>query len=322
MTHKILYVDDEVHNLDAFSRAFFGVELVSEVLTVQTPEEAVRILATTEVSAIITDQRMPGMTGTELLERVVATHPDPVRLILTAYTEVKDVIDAINRGHVFYFITKPWSLEELRLTVRRALEHYEMAQDLKRKNRELATAYANLEAIHREKVRFYEMVVTDEKTGLRNYHYFRIRLGEEFERARRYGNDLALVMVDIDDFRLVNDQHGHGTGDAALAELAQLLLDRQRAVDVVARYGGEEFALVLPETGILGAKAIAERIRQRVSEHKFAWTTGRPFGLTISCGVAAYPHPELTTKEQLIQRADRALFLAKTTGKNRVSTDV
>jgi diguanylate cyclase (GGDEF)-like protein len=321
VSHNILYIDDEPHNLEAFSRAFFDADFVDEIYVADSPEKGLRLLESKEVSAIVTDQRMPSMTGTEFLARVIERHPDPVRLILTGYTDVKDIMDAINRGHVYYFVTKPWDAEELKITLRRALEHYDTVQELKQKNRELANAYANLEGSHREQVRLYEMVITDEKTGVRNYHYFRIRLGEEFERARRYGKDLALLMIDIDDFKHVNDEHGHLVGDAALKEIAMQLVEGQRSVDVVARYGGEEFALILPETGLAGAQAIAERLRARVASHPFAASGGKPIELTISCGVSAYPHPDLTTKEELIQRADRALYRAKGNGKNRVIAD-
>ena len=321
MGHNILYVDDESHNLDAFARAFFDADFVDRVYTAVTPAEGEKILADKEIAAVITDQRMPGMTGTEFLARIIPRHPNPVRLILTGYTDVKDIIDAINRGHVYFFITKPWDVEELKLTVRRALEHYETVQELRRKNHELAVAYDNLEATHREQVRLYEMVITDDKTGVRNYHFFRIRLGEELDRARRYGKDLALVMMDIDEFKALNDSHGPLVGDAVLKELAQLLVMGQRSVDVVARYGGEEFALVLPETGLAGARTIAERLRQRVAEHAFVGAGGQPLKLTLSAGIAAYPHADVTSKEELIQRADRGLFVAKAQGKNRVGVD-
>lgn len=321
MGHNILYVDDESHNLDAFSRTFYDADFVDEVFTAISPADGLKILGEREVAAIVTDQRMPEMSGTEFLSQVITKHPDPVRLILTGYTDVQDIISAINRGHVYYFVTKPWDAEELKVTLRRALEHYDTVQELKRKNRELAQAYSNLEHSHREQVRLYEMVITDEKTGVRNYHYFRIRLGEEFDRARRYGKDLALLMIDLDNFKSVNDEHGHLVGDAALKEVAQLLVEGQRSVDVVARYGGEEFAVVLPETGLEGAQVIAERLRQRIAGHRFLGATGRALSLTISCGVAAYPRPDLTTKEELIQRADRALYRAKAAGKNRISAE-
>jgi two-component system cell cycle response regulator len=318
MGHNILYVDDEVNNLDAFARVFFDADFVDAVYTAASAEEGSRILDEKEISAIVTDQRMPGMTGTEFLARIAPRHPDAVRLILTAYTDVKDILDAINRGHVYYYLTKPWDADDLRVTVRRALEHYETVQELKHKNRELGLAYAQLESLHKEQVRLYEMVITDEKTGLRNYHFFRIRLAEELERARRYGKDVALLMLDIDDFKRVNDAHGHLVGDAVLKEVGQLLLQAQRSVDVVARYGGEEFAIVLPETDLAGAQVFAERLRETMAGHEFSGT-GKPLQLTLSAGIAAYPHPDVSNREDLIARADRGLYTAKAQGKNRVA---
>jgi diguanylate cyclase (GGDEF)-like protein len=317
--HNILYVDDEPQNLDAFCRAFFDADWVDEIYTATSPMDGLRLLEEKQVSCIVTDQRMPGMTGTEFLARVLPRHPDPVRLILTAYTDVKEILEAINRGHVYYFVTKPWEAEELKIVLRRALEHFETVQELKRKNRELAGALTGLEQAHREQVRQYEMVISDEKTGVRNYHYFRIRLGEEFERARRYAKDLSLVMVDIDGFQALTQTHGALVGDAALRDVAQVLVEGQRSIDVVARIGADEFAVILPETSRDAALATAERARARIAEHGFLGADGKPMNITVSCGMAVYPAAELTGKEDLIRRADQALAHAKRAGKNRVS---
>jgi diguanylate cyclase (GGDEF)-like protein len=321
MAHHILYVDDEPHNLDAFRRALRGADFVAGVHVASTPSEAIAILEKQPISALVTDQRMPEMTGTELLARILERWPDPVRLVLTGYTDVADILDAINRGHVYFFITKPWDPHELTLTLRRACEHHDREQELKKKNRELAEAYAHLEAAHKQQVELYEKVITDDKTGVRNYHFFRIRLHEEFDRARRYGKDLGLLMIDIDGFKALNDTHGHPAGDVVLRELAGLLSAGQRSVDVIARYGGEEFAAVLPETPVAGARAFAERLRQRVAAHLFSLPSGETVRLTVSLGVAAYPQPEVSTVDTLLGRADAALYRAKAQGKNRVCVD-
>jgi diguanylate cyclase (GGDEF)-like protein len=317
--HNILYVDDEPQNLEAFARAFVGVDYVGEVFTASSGEEGLRLLGEKPVAAIVADQRMPGMTGTRFLAEAYARDPDPVRLVLTAHTDVNEILAAINEAHIYAYVTRPCEVGELRLVVRRALEHYQTAQELRQKRRELETAYASLEQAHVEQVRLYEMAITDEKTGVRNYHFFRIRLGEELARARRYSSELSLIFVDIDDFKKLNDEHGHMFGDMALQAVAQLLVEGQRAVDVVARWGGEEFAVVLPECGRTAARGIAERMRQRVAAHAFVGQDGAPLHLTVSCGVATYPHPEIAKKEDLIERADRALYAAKGAGKNCVS---
>src|SRR5262249_37079716 len=153
-------------------------------------DEGLTLLEQYEIPVVISDQRMPGMTGTEFLARVVERHPDAVRLLLTAYTDAGTVLAAINRGHVYHYITKPCDPDALRRILRRAIEHHSLTSALKQKSRELARALHELEMAHREQVRLYEQVITDEKTGLRNYHFFRVRLREELERVRRYGGDL------------------------------------------------------------------------------------------------------------------------------------
>jgi diguanylate cyclase (GGDEF)-like protein len=316
----ILYVDDEPANLRAFQRAFADSGL-GAIHTAQSPEEGLALLDRHDIAVIVSDQRMPRMSGTDLLARIVETHPDVVRILLTAYTDVATIIEAVNKGHVYHFVAKPWDQEELRLVLRRALEHHELRAALRDKTRELEKAYLELEAAHREQVRLYEQVITDEKTGLRNYHFFRVRLREELERVRRYGGELALLMMDIDDFKHVNDSHGHVVGDLLLAELARVLGVGLRAVDIVARYGGEEFAYVLPMTNLEGGRVTAERVRSRVEEHAFLVGRGGPIKLTVSVGVAAYPHAAVSSIEDLLQRSDSALYRAKARGKNRVAVD-
>lgn len=311
--HNILYVDDEVHNLDAFCRAFYDCDWIDEIYTTTSAEEGLALLDRHDIHAIVSDQRMPGMVGTEFLARAVEKHPDPVRLILTAYTDVKDILDAINRGHVYFFVSKPWEAEGLKMILRRALEHYETKQELARKNRQLEHALASLEGAHREQVRLYEMVITDEKTGVRNYHYLRIRLGEEFERARRYPKDLSLIMVDIDDFKAVNDAHGHLVGDEVIRAVARHLRSALRLQDLPGRYGGEEFGVVLPDTALEGAEVIAERVRRRIGDAVLEKTGVRA---TVSIGIAALD-PAEPSYADWISQADRALYAAKANGRNR-----
>ena len=161
--------------------------------------------------------------------------------------------------------------------------------------------------------------VTDELTGLANARRFHEALARELERTRRFRGQVALVMMDIDDFKRVNDQFGHQQGDIALVEVARELREQCREIDHVARYGGEEMALILPETDLAGAVNLAERVRRAIE--------GRPIGrlggdgeiaVTASFGVAAVPESAADAPE-LISAADRALYRAKQAGKNRVA---
>jgi diguanylate cyclase (GGDEF)-like protein len=157
------------------------------------------------------------------------------------------------------------------------------------------------------------LTVTDELTGLHNRRFFESELRREADRSRRYGRDIALVMIDVDHFKAYNDSFGHRAGDEALRHVAlNLVAAVQRRLDAVSRYGGEEFAVLLAETDREGALQVAGRIRRAVeSSGEFL----RP--LTISAGVASL-RGEAAEPEELVLRADRALYRAKAEGRNRV----
>jgi response regulator RpfG family c-di-GMP phosphodiesterase len=127
---NILYVDDEVHNLNAFKASF---RRIFEVHTAESAEEAMKILGSEQINIIITDQRMPVMTGIEFLESILLRYPDPIRILLTGYSDINAVIDAINKGQVYLYVTKPWQEDELRINIEMACEVF----FLRKKNREL-----------------------------------------------------------------------------------------------------------------------------------------------------------------------------------------
>lgn len=162
-----------------------------------------------------------------------------------------------------------------------------------------------------------DLSTLDALTGLYNYREFHRRLTEEMQRSLRYGHSFSLLILDIDGFKAVNDTYGHLAGDEALRGLATLIRQEVRPADDVARYGGEEFAILLPETPGLGAFAMAERIRDIVTAHPILIPSGRTVGLTVSIGVATYPH-DADSEEKLIAAADQALYAAKYGGRNRV----
>jgi len=161
--------------------------------------------------------------------------------------------------------------------------------------------------------------ITDGLTGLFNRSYFHTSLKVEAKRSRRYDLTFSLVMLDLDDFKRVNDAHGHVVGDEALATVAEVIRQNLREIDVPCRYGGEEFTVILPETDRVGAFIVTERIRADV-ESVFQQRTfgGRTLGLTTSGGLAIYPADSVSEDELLI-RADQALYLSKHRGKNRIS---
>lgn len=171
----------------------------------------------------------------------------------------------------------------------------------------------------REQELLKEIAITDHLTTLYNQHFFYTRLEEEFERAVRYDNQLAVLMMDIDNFKSINDQYGHRNGDMVLKEIAAIIKKCVRKSDIVARYGGEEFAVILPHTPIEGAAGEAERIRKIIGEHCYAHLIKEE--ITMSFGVAAYPRLGLMNSGDLVNASDKALYAAKAAGKNCVRVD-
>jgi diguanylate cyclase (GGDEF)-like protein len=165
---------------------------------------------------------------------------------------------------------------------------------------------------------FQLMSITDPLTALPNRRYLEERLMEELNRSKRYDFPMSFLMIDIDDFKAYNDKNGHQAGDLALQITAHCLKAALRSADVASRYGGEEFCILLPQTAIAEAGAIADRIRQRVSATHFPHGKTQPLGrVTVSIGVSTFS-AMINTSENIIAAADRALYQAKNMGKDRV----
>jgi diguanylate cyclase (GGDEF)-like protein len=202
-------------------------------------------------------------------------------------------IEAMNAGALDYLVKGVFSPRSLERSLRYALKLGETLEAL----RQLATR--------------------DQLTGMLNRRELDRILMEESERAQRFGHSLALIMVDIDHFKSVNDTHGHPAGDAVLRRVAQRLTAQVRTVDRIARYGGEEFALVLVQTDRRAALEVASRIVATVAAQPVPIDGGRELPLTVSAGLAVLP-ADAKHVEQLISAADRALYAAKKGGRNRV----
>jgi len=161
-----------------------------------------------------------------------------------------------------------------------------------------------------------EMASRDELTGLYNRRYFKEAFQSELERSRGYGGLLALVLLDIDHFKGVNDTYGHSAGDKVLQQIAAIIRDNSRPIDIVARYGGEEFAVLLPGLGTRAAYLFAERLRDIVAKHPFD-TGDKTINLTISGGVCKWTR-ESDSIQAMINEADKYLYEAKGTGRNKI----
>ena len=183
----------------------------------------------------------------------------------------------------------------------------------RRRERQLGDLYGEL---LRKEAELERLAITDPLTGLYNRRFFQSRLGVEIERAKRYERVLSLVMLDVDNFKEINDQRGHQFGDHVLVEVGKILTGNVRGSDIVCRYGGEEFAVLLPETPLEQAGRAAEKLRTLLKER---FRRGRdPVALTVSLGVAIYPSPGVADESELVRHADAALYEAKGLGRDRV----
>jgi diguanylate cyclase (GGDEF)-like protein len=179
----------------------------------------------------------------------------------------------------------------------------------------ILTMFANQAGLAIENSRLYEQTVvlsnSDSLTGLWNHGYFQYLLGEEIKKSSLAKLKFALLMIDMDNFKVFNDTYGHQAGDAIIREISGMFKDISRKIDIIARYGGEEFVIILPLTKKEEALVLAERIRKAVEKNP------NLKNLTISIGVASFPE-DGNTKEDLIAKADKALYEAKKLGRNRI----
>ena len=322
----VLVVDDEPEITRSLAQLLAGD---FRVLTASSAGEALDLLEANSVAVILTDQRMPGGTGAELLARTVAISPETTRVLFTGYSDITAVIDAVNEGQVYRYVTKPWRPEELRSILTQGLERYWLVRDNRRLMAELKQANADLEARVQERTRqlraqvkalgiarrsIEELSRKDPLTGLSNRRRLDEVLLEEVARVRRHGAPLSVVMADLDHFKAINDAFGHAAGDQVLVAAAQAILAEARMTDVVGRYGGEEFLVVLPNTSLEGGRIIAERMRTGLRRLR---VPDRPEPITASFGVAEWVADD--SEADLVARADEAQYHAKRTGRDRVA---
>jgi len=248
---------------------------------------------------IITDIKMPGTDGMEVLRVAKARDPNQNVIVMTGYASTETAVESMKLGAADY-ITKPFNLDQIKIVVAKTLERSRLRQKA-----EEGEIYKQLSRI-------------DGLTELYNYTFFQQLLKTEVERAGRYGHQLSLLMIDIDNFKGYNDAYGHPAGDDALRRLARVMSRAVRGCDFIARYGGDEFVVVLPETDQTEAKTIGERLRTLVSKTIFDGTReGEESIITVSVGLATYPK-DAQTKEDLVKRADQALYQAKSKNRNNL----
>ncbi|HEX5269633.1 MAG TPA: diguanylate cyclase [Gemmataceae bacterium] len=329
-THKcsLLVVDDEAYLLPPLS-ALLANDF--EVLTAESAEAAQRVLAARPIDIILTDQKMPRMTGVQLLEWVRHQSPSTVRLLMTGYAEHEDAVEAINRGQVYYYLLKPWRIEELLQILRNAAEKFQLErrqedllEELRQhkmmlerhvaeRTRELEEANVQLQ---RALAEMEKLALTDPLTGLLNRRAVEDIANGELRRHSRYRGHLAMGIIDVDHFKHINDTHLYPGGDYVLVHLTRVLSGLLRTVDSIGRIGGEEFLVVAPETTVEGARKLAERIRAAVEEASFLYN-GKEIPVTVSVGFAVAGPDSPADYKRMKLLASQTVHEAKEQGRNR-----
>jgi len=293
---KILVVDDEKINLNILI-SLLGDKY--EVYAALNAKKALETLDKKEINLILLDIVMPSIDGFEacgILKKQAHTQDIPV-IFITVESDEKTIEEAYDIGGID-FITKPFKPKELLAKVKRELHLQEMQQELKL------------------------LASTDPMTKLYNRRYFTNASVHIFDLAKRNKTDLSMIMLDIDNFKSVNDTFGHKTGDDVIIHLANILHTQQRKSDIVCRFGGEEFLILLPNTTSENAKIVAEKIRGSVLQSSIYLNEKKSIQYTVSLGVAAVNPQSETNIEEAIKRADKALYKAKESGRNQTCVAV
>lgn len=303
MGKNVLIVDDSPLIREKVIETLRGAQLFENYFEANDGFNAIRALSREEVDMVICDVNMPHMDGFKLLEFIGREKKleDVMVIMLSANRGVFDRIKGLESGAIDY-MTKPFHPQELIVRVRILLKMKQLQNDLKAKIAELE-----------------RVTIIDNLTGLYNQRYLYDTLVREYNRCERFNLKLSLIMIDIDNFKEVNDTYGHQRGDTVLREIGKLLQVTLRGYDFGVRYGGDEFIIVLSQNTIIGAHIVAERIRRIIEGSPMLRELNGGHCITASVGLATYPDDTTGGYEDLIKKADNALYKAKGEGRNRVA---
>lgn len=293
---KILIVEDDSSISEILGEAL-GQEGY-EIKKVSSASEALEEAKRFQPHLVLTDNDMPEMTGLEMLREFRHQRNYVTVIFVSGRTDTQFVVEALKAGADDY-IRKPFRVNELAARVEAALRTNEV-------HRELLEANLKLQ----------DLVDHDHLTGLFNMRSMYEKIDVEIKRAKRFKRQMACVMMDMDHFKSVNDNHDHLFGSFVLKSVGQLLKKTMREVDFAARYGGDEFLIVLTETTREGAGIFCERVRKAISAQPF--TDGKDsISLTVSMGYAVGGTDVEDDARTLVRHADQALYKAKELGRNR-----
>jgi len=327
---RLLIIESNSVSAKLLSDYFSGKNFTVDTLPrAQTSFEALEALPYDLVLAATNIEDMPGLT---ILQQIKSKYPDLDVILMTDDRDLNHALQALDAG-VYDYLMKPFqAMDDVLRKVERAIERRRILVENKRLMQYLKHANQQIEHMNQElevqvedrtkqlatmNAKLEQLTITDDVTGLFNQRFLYSRLEEEFRRAQRHGLCLSVLMLDIDQFKAVNDNHDHIYGSLVLKHLGELFTRLVRRIDMVIRYGGDEFAILMPYTTSPEAKSVAERIRATVANSDVGESTA-PYRVTVSIGVAELSLSQVNTPQELLQLADRALYAAKSAGRNQV----
>ena len=296
MSAKVLLIDDECEILDLLTEILEDEGY--EVFQAGDGVEGLKEFYDKKPDLIISDMRMPRMDGLQVLKEVKKVKPELDVIILTGHSDEKSAVGCLHLGAYDYLYKPIEEIDVLLKTVERAL----YKKTLEEKNKQFVK-------------KLQDMATRDPMTGLQNFRQLHTYLDNLIIHSNRYGHFFSLFMIDIDHFKNVNDTYGHLFGDHVLKELSKIMSECVRLSDQVFRYGGEEFIIILPETDFDGSFNTLNRIMESVRKYTFI-SENIKTEITISIGCSIFPNHS-KDKTELIDIADKALYDAKETGRDK-----
>lgn len=325
----VLLVDDEPDILLLF-RGLLADDF--EVLIASNAAHARELFARQEIDIVLTDQWMPGETGVQFLEWLVANHPQTQRLLWTGYPDLDCVVEAVNRGQVFRYLFKPVHADEVRAALHAAARILQLEREHQRVLRDLSSLTVQLEERVKQRTQALEeanrelelrtqalekFALTDALTVLPNRKALDHFVERELYMCRRFPASLAVAIIDVDFFRDINKTYHHTGGDQVLRDLARCMSAAMRKIDMLGRWAGDEFMLVAPQTNRAGALMLAERLRTLVEGTAFRFN-GQRIPVTVTIGLAVLEAGRNADYSVVKAVAAAALARAKVNGRNCV----
>jgi two-component system cell cycle response regulator len=269
---------------------------------------------------ILADYNLPDASGLELLDQIKRRCDTPV-IMVTGENVGHIAVEAIRKGAADYIVKMGDYLFTIPVVVEKNLTIAKIQRENQSLRHKLEHALNQLQdknqQLEESLVLMQQMAATDPLTSLYNRRHFGRVLEQMFAESQRYQTDMACVMIDLDDYKRLNDKYGHQVGDQLLVLAGKVISANMRRMDVAARYGGDEFVLLLPRAGAGEAEMVAERIREEFATAAAA-ALNQSRGITMSVGIASLAISKPTSADQLVAQADQALYRAKESGRDRV----